>query len=38
MSGSVKVLIEFQGQKRLQDRPVLVLGKMGSRGPRTHML
>lgn len=38
MSGSVKVLVEFQGQKRHQDRPVLVLGKMGSRGPRTQML
>lgn len=32
MSGSVKVLVEFHGQKRHQDRPVLVSRKMGSRG------
>lgn len=38
MLGSVKVLVGFQGQKRHQDRPVLVLRKMGSRGPRTQML
>lgn len=38
MLGSVKVLVEFQGQKRHQDRPVLVLRKMGSRGPRMQIL
>lgn len=38
MSGSMKVLVEFQGQKSHQYRPVLVLRKMGSRWPRTQML
>lgn len=38
MLGSVKVLVEFQGQKRHRCRPVLVLRKMGSRGPRTQTL